>query len=312
MWGFLADVFSREQSHRLFAWIAGGGTAGGIVAAWASGLIADWMGRSGAEPAWLLWLAIVLLELGTWCALRFARHARPSAWRPPEAGRTVGDHLHDVMEGVRLFVRSPYLLAIAGYMFVSLYTSSVLYSYQRELVKAGIAERAAQVEYNANLNTWTQIVAIIGQLLVAAPLLRRAGTFVTLSILHVLGAVVLIAFGYSPTLPVIAFAWVAVKGIDYSLAKPTRETLFTVVSRAEKYQSKSLIDAGLYRFFDFIDSWIMDGFRAVHATAAFVAFTAAPISLLGVWVSRRLAREHARRREVGAAASVPSEEAVSG
>jgi len=314
MWGFLADVFRREQGNRLFAWVAAGGTAGGVIAAWSSGLIAGWMAEHGWPPADFLWLAIVLLEGATVCALRLSRHAGPAAARPAQPGRTIGDQLHDVFEGVRLFARSPYLRAIAGYMFVSLFTSALLASYQRELLKVGIPDRARQVEYSANLNTITQVIALVGQLLIAAPLLKRAGVAVTLAILHVVGVVVLATFGLSPTLTMVSFAWVAVKGIDYALAKPTRETLFTVVSRAEKYQSKSLIDAGLYRFFDMVDAWIMDGFRYVNASATLVAFVGVPISAAGVWMSRRIAREQAGRLEAGAGATArvqaPEGEAV--
>src|SRR6185436_8433108 len=99
----------------------------------------------------------------------------------------------------------------------------------------------------------------------------------------------------APTIGVVSVAWVALKATDYALAKPTREALFTVLSRAEKYQSKSLIDAGLYRAFDAIHGWIYDGFKALGLATSAIAFVGVPVTALGLWVSRRIAREQRRR-----------------
>ncbi len=305
-WGFLADVFGKEQGERLFAWIAAGGTAGGLFASSAAATISDGLALHGIGPAGLIWLAIALLEGATACALLLARRAPPAEWHPRDPGRTIAARARDVFEGARLFARSPYLLAIAAYLFVSLFTASFLYNFQRDLVKLEITDRARQTEYNAWINTATQLVALAGQALLSAPLLRRAGFAVTLSILHGVGIAGLIGFGLEPTLAVVSVAWIALKGVDYSLAKPAREALFTVVSRTEKYQSKSLIDAGLYRGFDMVDGWIYDGLKAAGLAAPALAFLAAPVTAVGVFVSRRLARERRRRHDAVSAGPRPS------
>jgi len=299
-WGFMADVFTRDQGKRLFAWIAAGGTAGALLASLATQYSQD---HRWIEPAELIWPTIVLLELASLCALRLARHAPPATWSPPEGARK---RIAAAFDGLVLFGRSPYLLAIAAYMFVSLYTSAFVYDFQRLLVKAQIVDRAAQTEYYANVNVWTQLVALAGQLVVSARLLATLGLGWTLALLPLAGVAGLATFARDVSLDAIKWVQIGFKGVDYAIAKPAREALFTVVSRAEKYQSKSLIDAGLYRFFDWIDSLVVD---ALHSTAmASVAWITCVASAAGLPISALLARLHATRRAPAAATAPPVEE----
>jgi ATP:ADP antiporter, AAA family len=299
-WGFVADVFTRDQGKRLFAWIAAGGTAGGLLAS----IVTSWsQDHHWIKPAELVWPTIVLLELASLCALRLARHAPPAAWRPPEG---VAKRVQAAFDGLVLFGRSPYLLAIAAYMFISLYTSAFIYDFQRVMVKTQIAGRAAQTEYFANVNVWTQLVALAGQLLVSARLLATIGLGWTLALLPLAGVAGLATFARHLTIDAIKWVQIAVKGFDYAIAKPARESLFTVVSRAEKYQSKSLIDAGLYRLFDWVDSLAVDG---LHATAtATVAWMTCAASAAGLPLSALLARLH--RNRLAPRAPAASAEAV--
>ena len=108
----------------------------------------------------------------------------------------------------------------------------------------------------------------------------------------------LATFALVPTLEAIKWIQIAIKGIDYALAKPAREALFTVVSRTEKYQSKSLIDAGLYRAFDAMDSSVVTALRDAHVAAPAMAWIAAPVAALGLPLAWLLSRMQRHRQVV--------------
>ena len=295
-WGFMADVFDRDQGQRLFGWIAAGGTLGGLLASYA----VSWtQGRHLFAPAHLVWPTIALLELASLFAGRVAARAAPSDWRPPPRS-DLASHFHDVAAGAVAFARSPYLLAIAAFMFVNLLTNGFVYDFLRVMVQhaPGLKERAAQTALYADINLWTQVLAIAGQLLLSARLLSAAGVAITLAILPVCAAAGLTTFALVPTLVVIQWVQIGLRGIDYALTKPAREALFTVVSRAEKYQSKSLIDAGLYRAFDWIDSVLVDLSRSLGSSTC--AWLLLPFAGVGVALSGALARMQTRRLRVEA------------
>jgi AAA family ATP:ADP antiporter len=79
--------------------------------------------------------------------------------------------------------------------------------------------------------------------------------------------------------------------LRYGLAKPTREVLFTVLGREEKYKSKAFLDAAVYRGGDLASGWIFTGLRALGLSIGAVALAAAPIAalwaVLALWLGRR-------------------------
>ena len=68
----------------------------------------------------------------------------------------------------------------------------------------------------------------------------------------------------------------------YSIARPAREVLFTVVDREERYKSKAFIDAAIYRGGDLVNGWAITGLEMIGLTLAGIAFVAVPV--MGVWM----------------------------
>jgi AAA family ATP:ADP antiporter len=78
---------------------------------------------------------------------------------------------------------------------------------------------------------------------------------------------------------------------NFGLAGPTREILFTVVSREDKYKAKSVIDTIVYRAGDQVGSWSYALLGWAGAGPAGVALVALPISAAwlanALWLGRR-------------------------
>jgi AAA family ATP:ADP antiporter len=80
---------------------------------------------------------------------------------------------------------------------------------------------------------------------------------------------------------------------DYAIARPTREVLYTVVPREDRYKAKSFIDTVVYRGGDQIGAWTY----ALVAMASFgstliaaIAIGLAALWLInGLWLGRRQA-----------------------
>jgi AAA family ATP:ADP antiporter len=78
--------------------------------------------------------------------------------------------------------------------------------------------------------------------------------------------------------------------VQRSIIRPARETLFTVVSREDKYKSKAFIDTFVYRTGDVVGAQV-EGLlgRLGMGLAALVSVTV-PLALvwgvLGVWLGR--------------------------
>ena len=78
---------------------------------------------------------------------------------------------------------------------------------------------------------------------------------------------------------------------NYAVARPARETLYTVVPREDKFKAKSFIDTFVYRSGDQIGAWsyALAGWLGLGMTA--IAFATVPVAglwmLIGLWLGRR-------------------------
>jgi AAA family ATP:ADP antiporter len=90
-----------------------------------------------------------------------------------------------------------------------------------------------------------------------------------------------VALGLYPTLATLVVVQVVYRVGRYGITKPAREVLFTVVSREEKYKSKSFIDAGVYRGGDLVSGWVYAGLAWVGLSLGVIALIAAPVA--AVW-----------------------------
>jgi AAA family ATP:ADP antiporter len=107
--------------------------------------------------------------------------------------------------------------------------------------------------------------------------------------LVVLPAVTLAAFAsvrVFPLLGVIVVAQVARRAVDYALAKPMRDVLFTVTAREDRYKTKSFIDTFVYRGGDAVGAWAVEGLPPYVAPAIVVVLCAA-----WVWTALAIGRK---------------------
>src|SRR5262249_12893951 len=196
-WGFLADVFSSEQSRRLFGFIAAGGTIGGIAGSGLTSLLVDYLGRQR-----LLLASVVLLEVAVLCVRRLARMA-PSLRvrsRPRDYDRVVGGRL---LSGFGHAVRSPYLVHLSIYMLLFTILSTFLYFQQADVAKKSFADRSARTAFFAQIDLAVNTLTLVIQLFLTGRIIQGFGVPVTLTLLPALSISGFLVLGLSPTLLVL-------------------------------------------------------------------------------------------------------------
>jgi AAA family ATP:ADP antiporter len=110
----------------------------------------------------------------------------------------------------------------------------------------------------------------------------------------------------SPVPATVALAQGLRRAIEFSVVRPAREVLWTVVSREEKYKAKNVIETLVYRGGDALSGWLSVGLTAAGAGFGVIAVLIVPVA--GVWggVCYWLA---SRQRRMAAKASVQSTDA---
>jgi AAA family ATP:ADP antiporter len=282
-WQMNVDLFSPEQGKRLFGFIAAGATLGAIVGSALTAALARFV-----SPIVLLLGAAVLLELAVFAVGGLSRLSPVLSRQPGREDQPIGG---SVVAGITHAIRSPYLVNVSLFLMLFAITSTFLYFQQAGIVSQSFADRGAQTAFFATIDLVVNSLTLLVQLFFTGRLLVLFGVALALGFLPVLTMIGFGALAFAPTLSAIAVFQVLRRAGDYAIARPTREILFTVVPREDRYKAKSFIDTFVYRLGDQLGAWGVAGLRALGAGAAELALVAIPIALLwlvnALWLGRR-------------------------
>jgi AAA family ATP:ADP antiporter len=301
-WQLMVDIFSSEDGKRLFGFIAAGATIGAIVG---SGVTAS-LARH-VPVAVLLIGAALLLEVAVFGVRRLSRQSAKLHTRPAEqaAETPIGG---DVLAGITHPFKSSYLMNVSAFLLLFAITSTFLYFQQAGIVSRSFHDRGAQTAFFASIDLAVNVLTLLVQLFLTGRIVRSFGVGPTLAFLP---ALTIVGFGVLALLPGIASLMtfqVLRRSSDYAIARPTREVLYTVVPREDRYKAKSFIDTVVYRAGDQVGAWSFTllssrlgmgsreiGFAAVILSAIWLAN--------GLWLGRKqdaMAAEETRRAEAEA------------
>jgi AAA family ATP:ADP antiporter len=284
-WALMVDVFDSEQSKRLFGFIAAGATLGGIVGSSLTAVFAK-----SVAPTFLLLGSALLLEVAVFSVRRLARLSDALHRRPASAGdeNAIGG---GVLSGVTQAFKSPYLVQVSVYILLYAITSTFLYFQQADIAKHAFAERGARTAFFAQIDLWVNTLTLAAQIFVTSRVIRVLGVGLTLATLPALSILGFGALAAAPTLVILVAYQVARRAGNFAFARPTREVLFTVVPREEKYKAKSFIDTVVYRTGDQAGAWAYAGLGLLGLSLTGIAIVAVPLSILwlfnGLWLGRR-------------------------
>jgi ATP:ADP antiporter, AAA family len=287
-WSLMADVFNSEQSKRLFGFIGAGGTAGGLLGPVITIGLSVPLG-----PANLLIAAIVFLELAVFCVHRLEGTLEAPRDSRPNEDRIGGSAFAAVPE----LIRSGYLFGVGAWVSLLSFGATILYFTQANVVATSVHGAGAQTRIFATIDLAVGLLTLATQTFATERLLRRFGVgaaAASLPIVYVVGFAVL---GLTPSLVVVLVFQVLQRWTNFAIANPARQVLFTVVSRAEKYKAKNLIDVVIYRGSDALYGWVFDSLQAVGLKLGAIALCALPVMAGWLVLSMVLGRTQTRRAE---------------
>jgi AAA family ATP:ADP antiporter len=287
-WSFMDDLFTPEQGARLFGVIAAGGSSGALLGP----LLTTGLTFVFSVPVLML-ASSVFLVLCLGCMARLERWGRErSVHHQPHPGDPLKGSF---LDGVRLTLASPYLLGICAYLMVLTMTATFLYFEQTRLVSEYFDQPEARTRLFSSLDFTTNLLTWVTQLFVTNRVIGRFGLVAGLVFLPAVSLVGFLGIALWPTLAVYAVFSVLRRVGEYALSKPSREVLFTVLTREEKYKAKNFIDTAISRGGDASTAWLVTGVKALGATTAHIAWALVPVMLVWAWLAHGLARKKERR-----------------
>lgn len=293
-WGFIVDLFGSEQGKRTFGIIAVGASAGALVGSASMVRLADVL------PVFLLLiLATVPLEI----AARIARqlHKKSGGGKVPLRKEDSEVIRGTAFSGMKVVFASPYLRNIALFIALMTFASTMLYYQQADLLRIHFpGDRAGSRSFLAAINFAVQGITLLTQTFVTAHFIRRFGLGISLAFIPAVACLGFLSLGIYPVLAAFVVVQVLYNAGRYAIAKPSREVLFTVVSREERYKSKSFIDAAVYRGGDLGSAWVYTGLTAIGLSFGAIALVAVPVVALWAVTGFSLGRQQEERAKSAA------------
>ncbi|XP_044507355.1 uncharacterized protein LOC123226878 isoform X2 [Mangifera indica] len=269
-WARVIDVMDSESGSRLFGFVGAGATFGQLFGS----LFATAMAFLGP---FLLLFAALLMELAAQSSkginkdisqrseestpIREADSDQQNetdvqtapaakAYSPKLSTLAVKPRVGAILDGLWLILSSTYLLYVSLFLWLSAVVSSFFYFQKVTVIAMTVASSVGRRRLFAQINSFTAIFILTGQLTLTGRILSIAGVTVAICAAPFVAFLNMIAIAIWPTWVAVAASETVRKVVTYVVTRPGRELLFTVVSQEEKYKAKVCIDVIVQRLGD--------------------------------------------------------------
>ena len=310
-WAFMVDIFDVDQGKRMFAFVGIGGTLGAICGSWATNVIS---GRTESPylPAGLMLTGAAFFAVAIAVMLMLDRMAVRSdasqlravgapaagegdgagAGQNGDAGGAIGGTFWG---GVRAVATSPYLLGVGLWVVFMAVSNTLIYFTQANIILSDSDTFSQLLGNFAQFDNMAQVATLITQIFITTHVIRKLGVGWTLAILPLVTMAGFAVLAVWPVYGVMMIFQAVHRATRYAISRPSRETLFSVVTPSEKYKAKPVVDVFLYRGGDLAGAGI-DGFFALLGLGlVWVAVSTGPLAAMWIALSIGMGRAQAQR-----------------
>ncbi|MCC6765180.1 MAG: hypothetical protein IT293_10995 [Deltaproteobacteria bacterium] len=313
-WTFATDLYGDDRGRRLLPLIAIGGTSGAAAGSWLYGALAG-LGPTGAH-------AILLCALVPLLAATALAHA--AAGSLADLGRAPR---REGAASLRRVVSDRFVLAAGMLALLLSWATTNGENLLFQVVQDGVAHattasgvdgaaalehaRAATTAFYGDFYLWTNVAALVVQLLVTSRLLARGGLAAIIFVLPLLALLASAVAALAPVLAILKWVKIAEQATDYSLNHTARQVLWLPASAETKVESKPTVDSLFVRLGDGLAALtvLASGHLGGHTTEALIVVN---VVLAALWLVAAgvVVREHGRlvalRAAEAAAAVTPA------
>lgn len=249
-WSFMADLYTKEQSKRLFGVITTGASIGAMLGPSIPLLFSD----LGTYNLMLVASVVLIITLPIIFMLQSIKVNELGNADHVGAMTSMGG---SSLDGFKLFIKNPFLLGIGLFLFLYTGIGSFIYMELKNLMSD--LSRQERTEIWAFMDLATNTLTIVAGLFITSRLATRMGLGWTLALLPIVVMGGLLTVAMAPLLTVVVGLQIFRRGGNYAITRPAREMLFTHVDQETRFKAKPVIDVVVYRGGDTFWGWAFAG-----------------------------------------------------
>ncbi len=281
LWTFCDTTFSEKRAKILYGFLAGACSIGGIVASVLTSELASVMGSKN-----LIFVGCGALLLGVWLFAYANRKGGAALTRAREKGVENAQEKEatgSIWGGFDVVLRSKYLILICVMLMLSQFVTALIGLQFNQVLEVQVTEMDLRTAYLARFYGATNVIALVLQFGISAPMLHFLGLLLSLVLVPAIMGAGSLAFFFAPTMGVLFGTRLANKSLTYSIFRSAKEILYIPLSYIEKYKGKAVIDMFIYRFAKGGIGAVIIGMQAVMAVTA-VRINYMVIGLIIIWI----------------------------
>ena len=291
-WTFMSELFSKEQSGRLFGIIAVGASVGGLIGPSITAFFSVSLGTDNLMLIASMMLFIPIPIIFYLQSLK-AKELNNEALDIPISNQSIGGN---PLAGFKMFFSNPYLLSIGLFIFLYTGISSFVYFELKNLLSD--FSRPERSVIWAQMDLAVNILAISTGLFATGRIVTKFGMPATIAMVPIMICIGLLVLAISPLLGVVMVLQVIRRAGNYAVTRPAREMLFTLVNQETRFKAKPVIDIVAYRGGDMLTAWLFTGLTqglglGLAAVAAVGAGIASLWALVGIYLGKWFERNEA-------------------
>ena len=284
-WTFMSELFSKEQSGRLFGIIAVGASVGGLIGPSITAFFSVSLGTDNLMLIASMMLFIPIPIIFYLQSLK-AKELNNEALDIPVSNQSIGGN---PLAGFKMFFSNPYLLSIGLFIFLYTGISSFVYFELKNLLSD--FSRPERSVIWAQMDLAVNILAISTGLFATSRIVNKFGMPVTIAMVPIMICIGLLVLAISPLLGVVMVLQIIRRAGNYAVTRPAREMLFTLVNQETRFKAKPVIDIVAYRGGDMLMAWLFTGLTqglglGLASVAAVGAGIASLWALVGIYLGK--------------------------
>jgi len=281
LWTFCDATFSEKRAKILYGFLAGGCSIGGIVASVLTSELASVMGSKN-----LIFVGCGALLLGVWLFVYANGKGGDVLIRARKKASVTAQEKEDkrsVWGGFDVVLKSKYLILICVMLMLSQFVTALIGLQFNQVLEVQVTELDLRTAYLAKFYGATNVISLILQFGISAPMLHFLGLLLSLILVPAIMGAGSFAFFFAPTMGVLFGTRLANKSLSYSIFRSAKEILYIPLSYIEKYKGKAVIDMFIYRFAKGGIGAVIIGMQAVMTVTA-LRINYMVIGLIVIWV----------------------------
>ena len=286
-WVVAINLFRENKAKQYFGFISFGGTLGAAFGSRLSKYIANNFSITpidgGPEEVnisifaiFTLVLLIIGLLIGLYCISKVKSENIA-------LGGSAKDAFKNLFDSSDVRQLAFYMFLFTSLMTIHWITSAIIFE---ESIESSI-ERVAVF---ADIELAVSLIAGITQIFLTSFVVKKLGIRLILFSYGIIFAIVFLVYAFAPLLISAILVTVLLRVFEYSINKPSREIVFSHLSKNKRYKSSVLVDTFFARLGDFSGSIFLGFFKGTQIAFSIAPLIALPFALTISIVGSRISK----------------------